>query len=75
MNPRNMTPNQMRALCNRAELETYVLRRLSGLAKRSVEVWNERNTKANRPEVNLSGVSKETLIYMANALNKSQRLE
>ena len=70
MTPSSMTPNQMRALCNRAELETYVLRRLSTLNK-----WNTRNEKANRPVVSLKGMNKESLVYMAAALNKCERVD
>ena len=75
MTPSSMTPNQMRALCKRAELETYVLRRLSTLNKRSVNTWNTRNEKANRPVVSLRGMNKESLVYMAAALNKCERVD
>ena len=75
MTPSSMTPNQMRALCTRNELETYVLRRLSTLNKRSASSWNVRNKKANRSDVSLKGVSKESLVYMAAALNKCERVD
>jgi hypothetical protein len=69
-----MTPSQMRVLCSRAELEEYVGKRLSSLNKRSVESWNARNEKSNRAKVNLGALTMETLIYIASALNKSERI-
>ena len=74
MNPNRLNPNQMRALCTREELQTYVLRRLSTLNKRSAETWNNRNAKMHRPSVSLTGINKETLIYMAAALQKSESI-
>ena len=68
-----MTPNQMRYLCSRSELEDYVAKRLSSLNKRSVATWNARNESSNRPQVNLSNITHETLVYIASALNKAER--
>jgi hypothetical protein len=73
MNPRRMTPNQMRYLCSRSELETYVAKRLSSLNKRSIEAWNSRNEAASRSQVNLGNITHETLVYIASALNKAER--
>ena len=70
MNPRRMTPNQMRYLCSRSELETYVAKRLSSLNKRSIDAWNARNESSSRAAVNLSNITHETLVYIASALTK-----
>ena len=75
MTPNSMTPNQMRALCTRSELETFVLRRLSTLNKRSASSWNARNKKANRSDVSLNGMNKESLDYMAAALKQCERVD
>jgi hypothetical protein len=74
MNPRRMTPNQMRYLCSRSELETYVSKRLSSLNKRSIDAWNARNESSSRASVNLSNITHETLVYIASALNKAERI-
>ncbi len=74
MNPRRMTPAQMRVLCSRKQLQEYVGKRLSSLNKRSVASWNTRNEKSNRAKVNLEALTMETLIYIASALNKSERI-
>jgi|DEB0MinimDraft_10_1074344.scaffolds.fasta_scaffold03711_3 hypothetical protein len=74
MNPRRMTPNQMRYLCSRSELETYVAKRLSSLNKRSIDAWNARNESSSRASVNLSNITHETLVYIASALNKAERI-
>jgi len=74
MNPRRMTPAQMRVLCSRKQLQEYVGKRLSSLNKRSVVSWNNRNEKSNRAKVNLDALTMETLIYIASALNKSERI-
>lgn len=74
MNPSSLTPDQMRVMCSRGELETYVLRRLSTLNKRSAKTWNNRNSKAQRPVVSLEGINKESLIYMAAGLSKCERI-
>jgi len=74
MNPRRMTPNQMRYLCSRSELETYVAKRLSSLNKRSIDAWNARNESSSRASVNLSNITHETLVYIASALNKVERI-
>ena len=74
MNPSSLTPDQMRVMCSRGELETYVLRRLSTLNKRSAKTWNNRNSKAQRPIVSLEGINKESLIYMAAGLSKCERI-
>ncbi len=73
MNPNSLNPNQMRALCSRDELEIYVLRRFSTLNKRSAETWSNRNAKMLRSPVSAKGLNKETLIYMAAALQKCER--
>lgn len=73
MNPRRMTPNQMRYLCTRSELEDYVSKRLSSLNKRSIDAWNSRNEAASRSQVNLGNITHETLVYIASALNKAER--
>jgi hypothetical protein len=73
MNPNSLNPNQMRALCSRDELEIYVLRRFSTLNKRSAETWSNRNAKMLRSPVSVKGLNKETLIYMAAALQKCER--
>ena len=74
MNPRRMTPNQMRYLCSRSELETYVAKRLSSLNKRSIDAWNARNESSSRASVNLGNITHETLVYIASALNKAERI-
>ncbi len=74
MNPRRMTPAQMRVLCSRKQLQEYVGKRLSSLNKRSVASWNNRNEKSGRAKVNLEALTMETLIYIASALNKSERI-
>jgi len=74
MNPRRMTPNQMRYLCSRSELETYVAKRLSSLNKRSIDAWNARNESSSRATVNLGNITHETLVYIASALNKAERI-
>lgn len=74
MNPKGMTPNQMRYLCSRSELENYVAKRLGSLNKRSVETWNARNEDASRSQVNLSTMNHETLVYIASALSKAERV-
>jgi hypothetical protein len=68
-----MTPNQMRYLCTRSELEDYVSKRLSSLNKRSIDAWNSRNEAASRSQVNLGNITHETLVYIASALNKAER--
>ena len=73
MNPRRMTPNQMRYLCTRSELEDYVSKRLSSLNKRSIDAWNSRNEAASRSQVNLGNITHETLVYIASALNQAER--
>ena len=57
MNPRRMTPNQMRYLCSR-----------------SIDAWNARNESSSRATVNLSNITHETLVYIASALNKAERI-
>ena len=75
MNPAKLTPVQMRVLCSRKELETFVKRRLSTLNKRSADSWNERNKKVQRSEVNFSTINKETFVFIASALSKCERKE
>jgi hypothetical protein len=59
---------------NKASLLEHCESRLATLSKRSVKEHNIRNeVNGNEQKVDLSRLNQETLLYIANALNKATR--
>ena len=58
----------------RYELLAHVESRLATLSKRSVSAQNDRNDVVGRAHIELARLNTETLAYIADALNKVERV-
>ena len=67
-----MSPKHLRKL-NPDQLLEHVESRMGTLCKRSINAYNTRNTNAGREKVDISMLNQETLVYLADVLNRVER--
>ena len=67
-----MSPKHLRKL-SQEQLLNHVESRMGTLCKRSIRAYNNRSEVVGRDQVDISTLNPETLVYLADVLNRVER--